>query len=181
MFVWNTYWESSLRAAVLLARTDLSRSRKSKRPGECTSCGTEASTYRLLLTTATPSFSGSRVAEPSWVSRQLFRDAPYGVRTRVVRVAKVSFISQEDLLRHLHATGTVAYAAAELLSAIYRFELAGTSALFQSQSAEQKTARFLLGLSLVRELRCNATAGELENFNCAPVTSITAKTTFRWY
>ena len=106
---------------------------------------------------------------------------PYGVRTRVVRVAKVSFISQEDLLRHLHATGTVAYAAAELLSAIYRFELAGTSALFQSQSAEQKTARFLLGLSPAPELRCNATAGELENFNCAPVTSITAKTTFRWY
>jgi hypothetical protein len=48
-------------------------------------------------------------------------------------------------------------------------------------SAEHKVARFLLGLSLVRELKCNAIAGELENSNCASVTRITAKTAFRWY
>lgn len=70
----------------------------------------------------------------------------YGMRAEVVEPAKVSFVSQDSLLRRLHATETAAYAAAELVSAIYYFVLAEMRASSLPGSAEQKMARFLLGL-----------------------------------
>ena len=74
---------------------------------------------------------------------------PYGMRAEVVETAKVTFVSRDNLLRHLHATATAAYAAAELVSAIYYFVLAETRASSLPGSAEQKMARFLLGLNPV--------------------------------
>jgi len=71
---------------------------------------------------------------------------PYAATAEVVKSAKLSFLSCDDLLRHLRATGAAAFAAAEMVSAIYYFALAKITTIHLSQSAEQKMARFLLGL-----------------------------------
>jgi len=71
---------------------------------------------------------------------------PHGVTAEVVKSAKLSFLSRDDLLRHLHATEEAAFAAAEMVSAIYYSALAGLTIIHLSQSAEQRVARFLLGL-----------------------------------
>ncbi len=70
---------------------------------------------------------------------------PHAATAEVVKSAQVSFLSREDLLRHLRATEAAAYAAAEMVSAIYYSVLAEIKTI-HSQSAEQKMARFLLGL-----------------------------------
>lgn len=72
---------------------------------------------------------------------------PYAVTAEVVKSAKLSFLSRDDLLRHLHATEGAAFAAAEMVSAIYYSALATITTIHLSQSAEQKIAHFLLGLS----------------------------------
>lgn len=71
---------------------------------------------------------------------------PHAVTAEIVKSAKVSFLSRDDLRRHLHATKEAAYAAAEMVSAIYYSALAEITTIHLSQSAEQKMARFLLGL-----------------------------------
>lgn len=70
---------------------------------------------------------------------------PHVATAAVVRDARISFFPRDDLLRHLHGTESAAYAAAEMVSAIYYSALAELRAI-QSHSAEQKIARFLLGL-----------------------------------
>jgi CRP-like cAMP-binding protein len=60
----------------------------------------------------------------------------------------VSFTSRDDLLRRLRATEAAAYTAAENLSAICYAVLSELKAIHLAQSAEQKLARFLLGLPL---------------------------------
>jgi len=70
---------------------------------------------------------------------------PHAATAEVVKSAKVSFLSRDDLLRHLRSTDAAAYAAAEMVSAIYYSVLAEIKTI-HSQSAEQKMARFLLGL-----------------------------------
>lgn len=70
---------------------------------------------------------------------------PHVATAAVVRDARISFFPRDDLLRHLHGTESAGYAAAEMVSAIYYSAMAELKAI-QSQSAEQKMARFLLGL-----------------------------------
>jgi len=70
---------------------------------------------------------------------------PHATTAEVVKSAKLSFLSRDDLLRHLRGTDAAAYAAAEMVSAIYYSVLAEIRTI-HSQSAEQKMARFLLGL-----------------------------------
>jgi len=70
---------------------------------------------------------------------------PHAASAVAATSAKLSFLSREDLLRHLRATGTAAYAAAEVLSASCYSALAKIKTI-HSQSAERKMARFLLGL-----------------------------------
>ncbi|MGC2506768.1 MAG: Crp/Fnr family transcriptional regulator [Candidatus Acidiferrales bacterium] len=71
---------------------------------------------------------------------------PYAATAEVVEPAKVSFVSRDDLLRRLRATEDAAFTAAENLSAICYSMLAEFKTIHLSQSAEQKMARFLLGL-----------------------------------
>jgi CRP/FNR family transcriptional regulator len=71
---------------------------------------------------------------------------PHAVTAQVVKSAKLSFLSRDDLIRHLHATEAAAFAAAEMVSAIYYSAVAELTTIHLSQSAEQKMARFLLGL-----------------------------------
>ncbi len=76
---------------------------------------------------------------------------PHAVTARVVKSAKLSFICRDDVLRHLHATEAAAFAAAEMVSAIYYSAIAELATIQLSQSAEQKVARFLLGLYAMSE------------------------------
>lgn len=71
---------------------------------------------------------------------------PHAVRAEVVKSARLCFLSREDLLRRLRAGDSAAYAAAEVVSAIYDSGLAEIKRICLSQSAEQKMACFLLGL-----------------------------------
>ena len=70
---------------------------------------------------------------------------PHAATAEVVRSTKLSFLPRDDLLRHLRATAAAAYAAAEVVSTSYYSVLAKIKTI-HSQSAEQKMARFLLGL-----------------------------------
>ncbi|MFZ0739714.1 MAG: Crp/Fnr family transcriptional regulator [Candidatus Acidiferrales bacterium] len=69
---------------------------------------------------------------------------PHASTAEVVESAKLSFLSRDDLLRHLRATEKAAYTAAEVVSAICNALLAEIKLNQLSQSAEQKVARFLL-------------------------------------
>jgi CRP/FNR family cyclic AMP-dependent transcriptional regulator len=69
----------------------------------------------------------------------------HGATAEVVESAKLSFLSRDDFLRHLRTKDAAAYAAAEMVSAIYYSVLAEIKTI-HCQSAEQKLARFLLGL-----------------------------------
>lgn len=70
---------------------------------------------------------------------------PHAATAEVVNTARLSFLSRDDLLRHLRATNAAAYSAAEMVSSIYYSVLAEIKTS-HSQPAEQKVARFLLGL-----------------------------------
>ncbi len=72
---------------------------------------------------------------------------PHVATAEVTKLAEVSFLSRDDLLRHLHATHSAAYAAAETVSAVCYSVLTEINTFHFSQSAEQKMARFVLGLS----------------------------------
>jgi CRP/FNR family cyclic AMP-dependent transcriptional regulator len=87
---------------------------------------------------------------------------PHGATAEVVKPAKVSFLSREDLLRHLHAAEAAAYAAAEMVSAICYSVLAEIKTIHLSQSADQKMARFLLGLRPMLESSNGQTQVTLE-------------------
>ena len=76
---------------------------------------------------------------------------PHAVTAQVLRSAKLSFICRDDVLHHLHATEAAAFAAAEMISAIYYSAIAELAKIQLSQSAEQKVARFLLGLYAMSE------------------------------
>jgi len=69
----------------------------------------------------------------------------HATTAEVVESAQLSFLSRDDFLRHLRATDAAAYAAAEMVSAIY-YSVLDEIKTIHSQSAEQKLARFLLGL-----------------------------------
>jgi CRP-like cAMP-binding protein len=71
---------------------------------------------------------------------------PYAATVEVVEPVQVSFLARDDLLRRLRTTEGAAYTAAENLSAICYSILGEFKAIHLSQSAEQKMARFLLGL-----------------------------------
>lgn len=71
---------------------------------------------------------------------------PYAATAEVVEPVKFTFLSRDDLLRRLRATEAAAYAAAEIVSAVCYSVLAEFKAMHLSQSAEQRVARFLLGL-----------------------------------
>ncbi|MGO9591012.1 MAG: Crp/Fnr family transcriptional regulator [Candidatus Acidiferrales bacterium] len=72
---------------------------------------------------------------------------PYAATVEVVDAAKASFLSRDHLLRRLRDTeAAAAYTAAENLSAICYSLTAELKAIHLTQSAEQKMARFLLGL-----------------------------------
>jgi len=71
---------------------------------------------------------------------------PYAATAEVVEPVKASFLSRDDLLRRLRVTEVAAYTAVENLSAICYSILAEFKAIHLSQSAEQKMARFFLGL-----------------------------------
>ena len=70
---------------------------------------------------------------------------PYAATAEAVETTKASFLSRDDLLRRLHDT-EAAYTAAENLSAICYALTTELKAIHLTQSAEQKMARFLLGL-----------------------------------
>jgi CRP/FNR family transcriptional regulator len=71
---------------------------------------------------------------------------PHAATADVVISTQLGFISRDNLLQHLRATDTAAYAAAELVSTIYYSTLAEIKTVHLSQSADQKMACFLLGL-----------------------------------
>ncbi|MGA8872384.1 MAG: Crp/Fnr family transcriptional regulator [Candidatus Acidiferrales bacterium] len=71
---------------------------------------------------------------------------PYAATAEVVEATKASFLCRDHLLRRLRDT-EAAYTAAENLSAICYSLTAELKAIHLTQSAEQKMARFLLGLS----------------------------------
>jgi len=72
---------------------------------------------------------------------------PHAATAQVVKAAKVAFIGRDDLLRYLQTHDDAAYEAAEVVSALYYSALAEIKSVHLCQSAEQKLARFLLGLS----------------------------------
>lgn len=76
---------------------------------------------------------------------------PHAVTAQVLKSAKLSFICRDEVLRQLHATEAAAFAAAEMVSAIYYSAIAELATIQLSQSAEQKVARFLLGLHAMSE------------------------------
>lgn len=71
---------------------------------------------------------------------------PHAATAQVVKSAKVTFLAREDLIRYLHANEGASYEAAEIVSALYYSVLAEIKTVHLCQSAEQKLARFLLGL-----------------------------------
>lgn len=71
---------------------------------------------------------------------------PYAATAEVVEPVKATFLGRDDLLKRLRGTEVAAYTAAENLSAICYSILGELKAIYLSQSAEQKMARFLLGL-----------------------------------
>jgi CRP/FNR family cyclic AMP-dependent transcriptional regulator len=71
---------------------------------------------------------------------------PHAATAEVVESARVSFLGRYDLLQYLHRTDGATYHAAEMVSAIYYSTLAEIKMVHLSQSADQKLARFLLGL-----------------------------------
>jgi len=88
---------------------------------------------------------------------------PHAATAEVVTSAKLSFLSRDDLLRRLRATDAAAYAAAEVVSAIYYSGLAEIRTICLSQSAEQKMACFLLGLCpTARNSNGNGSSGQTQ-------------------
>ncbi len=83
---------------------------------------------------------------------------PYAATAEVVEATKASFLSRDDLLRRLRDTEAAAYTAAENLSAICYSLTAELKAIHLTESAEQKMARFLLGLPAT----CKNSNGQME-------------------
>jgi CRP/FNR family transcriptional regulator, cyclic AMP receptor protein len=83
---------------------------------------------------------------------------PYAATAEVVETAKASFLCRDHLLRRLRDTETAAYTAAENLGAICYSLTAELKAIHLTQSAEQKMARFFLGLPPT----CKNSNGQME-------------------
>lgn len=71
---------------------------------------------------------------------------PHSATLETIKPTKMSFLRRDDLRRYLHADHNAAYEAAEMVSALYYSVLTEIRMLHLCDSAEQKVARFFLGI-----------------------------------
>lgn len=71
---------------------------------------------------------------------------PCAATAEIVTTTKAAFMTCNDLQRHLRSNDKVAFEAAEMLSEVCYFLLSRIKAIELSESAEEKLARFLLGM-----------------------------------
>jgi CRP/FNR family transcriptional regulator len=93
----------------------------------------------LILRIANP---GEIVGLPGTISGK-----PYGVTAEALEPIQANFIPRETFLQFLHEHSEVTLRVAEMLAAIYHSTYQEVRCLGLSSSAEEKLARFLLGVA----------------------------------